>query len=640
MVKRFKKLFALGLIAVSLTTSTVTPVYAANASRLSEGGIKSYTWSVNNQGYRVYIEDKNGKRVSKILDITYTDQLPSNKKILYRSEDNNGSNKSDKSDKSGRYKTANSIKQTDITVINFKKLSDVLGADKYIPIGVGYKIDNKGNVSYDVYRAGNGKSAMLAWLMGEDNKYYAFVSGTNKKADYKTIQDAFDATSDTMTIYVDSGTYIERINGISKSSGGSTIYSDGMNEGRCIVGLSQYNSRPLIMNTNVAESKIDIELGEYNNQPLMMAYGFVKDIDMYQTVGYDQFHRVLDPATGERYKMETAMSYAFHCESTASKDKHLSFENCTFKNNGGYAVGMGLYSGMEVKFKDCVMESTLASSGGSVFMHDCGNPDAQYQGESKVLFNNSMFKTRSIFSGIEESKANAPDAIAMFNYKSFAGADTSNFGQYTFLNTKLDNDTDNDVWIQSVGSELVDGALTMNTLAEKKLNVSGNGIKNTEYDVGFGDISNSKYGGKETAELADKAMSNSSLVEIYANSLTGAEDMPRLSKLLNIKVDGVYLFNNEYGDGLKVGDEGEDGETLEKPVDVLCENNYRLIIEPLVWVTPAKSVDGVYSGSDTYIYGDYASVLAYLADNTSKYGDGEDCNVYNLFETIYNACKK
>lgn len=339
------------------------------------------------------------------------------------------------------------------------------------------------------------------------------------------------------------------------------------------------------------------------------------------------------------------MSYTFHCESTNSVGKKLSFENCVLKNNGGSAAGMGLYGGMGIQFKDCVLESTELSSGGAIFVHDCGNTEKSLQGESSLQLNNCLLKTRSFLSKKGE-KDKAPSTMTMFNYIEQSGEKTINSASYILLNCKIDNDTDNDIWASAIiNKEVTDETGNKTTSMEyanqKKFKLANRQVKNVKYDFANGEFNTGTAQGTALAELANKAEKSSTLAEISKDVLTGDEDTPRLNRLLNMKINGKYYFDNIYGNGLKIGDENEDGEEIINAVEMMCENNYKLVIEPLIWVKPAKSINGEYvSSSDKYIYGGYAEVLKYLSEHTDKFGDEDECNVYKLFETIHEMCKK
>lgn len=111
--------------------------------------------------------------------------------------------------------------------------------------------------------------------------------------------------------------------------------------------------------------------GDYYTPPIEICSGTLKNLSIIH-----EYNEERNPET---------KGYAIHIENDYMIGKNLLIENCYVESQWNFAVGMGLRSGCNVEFKDCVFVGNDETHGG-LFFHDCNNENGI--GEQKLFVRN------------------------------------------------------------------------------------------------------------------------------------------------------------------------------------------------------------------------------------------------------------
>lgn len=174
----------------------------------------------------------------------------------------------------------------------------------------------------------------------------------NGSGNYTSIQDAIDAAEEDDTIVIMPGVYEENVSTwetINGSIFGKRVHLVGMDKTTTIIKNQSRN---------------------YSTPPLEFSNGSIRNMTIYAEGGDEQ--------------TESTSCYAMHMETHSLYGKDAYFENCIFKSNVNYPIGIGLRGGgASLVFKDCDFIGK-GSGAGCIWFHDA---DASaYRGECNITF--------------------------------------------------------------------------------------------------------------------------------------------------------------------------------------------------------------------------------------------------------------
>lgn len=174
----------------------------------------------------------------------------------------------------------------------------------------------------------------------------------NGSGNYTSIQDAIDAAEEDDTIVIMPGVYEEAVSTwktINGSIFGKRVHLVGMDKTTTIIKNQSRN---------------------YSTPPLEFSNGSIRNMTIYAEGGDEQ--------------TESTSCYAMHMETHSLYGKDAYFENCIFKSNVNYPIGIGLRGGgASLTFRNCNFLGS-GSGAGCIWFHDA---DASaYRGECAITF--------------------------------------------------------------------------------------------------------------------------------------------------------------------------------------------------------------------------------------------------------------
>ena len=178
------------------------------------------------------------------------------------------------------------------------------------------------------------------------------VVDINGNGDYTSIQDAIDNAVEDATIFITPGVYVESV------STWETI--NGSIFGKRVHLIGADKTTTILKNTSQ----------NYSTPPLEFSNGSIRNMTIY--------------AEGGDTQTEQNSCYAMHMETHSLYGKDAYFENCVFKSNVNYPIGVGLRGGgSNLTFKNCDFIGN-GTGAGCIWFHDA---DASaYRGACYVTY--------------------------------------------------------------------------------------------------------------------------------------------------------------------------------------------------------------------------------------------------------------
>lgn len=195
-------------------------------------------------------------------------------------------------------------------------------------------------------------SAYVPYFKTKKLKIPFKIVDINGKGDYTSIQDAINDAEEDDTILIMSGVYEESVSTwkiINGSTFGKRVH---------LVGIDK--------TTTILKNKSQ----NYSDPPLAFSNGSIRNMTIY--------------AEGGNTQTESTSCYAMHMETHSLYGKDAYFENCIFKSNVNYPIGIGLRGGgAKLTFKNCDFLGN-GSGAGCIWLHD--SDTSGYRGECGIVF--------------------------------------------------------------------------------------------------------------------------------------------------------------------------------------------------------------------------------------------------------------